>query len=379
MNLIHRHIFASVAVTCASAVGLFGFLLIVANALKDLLGYVLAGQLPVDRLLYLIALSVPSVCLYALPVGMLTGILLVLGRMSSDREITALRSAGLSVAWVSAPILFLALLGVVAGLFINFEYMPRARMAYQRVLADAISQNPLSFIEERKFITDFPGVVLYVGEKRQNQLKDFWLWELDAQNRVKRFARADSGRLTYDAAENKMVLLLDHALAEQRENVDPEDYSKEQKSAAWEQATFDLPLDKLTGGRVVQQKDKWLTFPQLMAKWMKLRQPNPELAPQDREKQLMRVQITIQDKCASAFSVLSFALIAVPLGIKVSRKETSANLGVGLLLFFGYYFAGIMVGWLDGVPSLRPDLLVWLPNVCFQGLGFWLFYKIDRA
>jgi lipopolysaccharide export system permease protein len=310
---------------------------------------------------------------------MLTGILLVLGRMSSDREITAMRASGLSVAWLSAPILFLAMLGVAAALLINFHFMPVARLAYQREFADAVRQNPLSFIVPRTFIRDFPGVVLYVGEKQENRLRDFWLWELDNQNRVRRFARADAGRLDYDEAGNKLVLTLEQAQAEVRDDKDPENFARAHGSAAWEHATFDLPLDRLTGDRSVQRKLKWYTFPQLMAEWTRLRNPDPTLAAEEQAKRLMRVQITIQEKFATAFSVLSFALIAIPLGIKVSRKETSANLGLGLLLALGYYFATVMAGWFDNHPAMRPDLLVWLPNIVFQGLGFWLFYRVDRA
>ena len=98
-----------------------------------------------------------------------------------------------------------------------------------------------------------------------------------------------------------------------------------------------------------------------------------------RTKQLMRVQVTMHEKFATAFSVLSFALIAIPLGIKVSRKETSANLGLALVLAMAYYFGTIMVSWMDGHPSWRPDLLMWLPNLGFQALGFWMFYKVDRS
>ncbi len=379
MNLLHRHIFASVFLTCAASVALFGFVLMIGNALKDLLGPMMAGQLEVDTFLRLVALLVPFVIYYALPMGMLTGILLVLGRMSSDREITAMRSSGLSVAWLSAPILFLALLGVVAALFINFHFMPVARMAYKREFAEAVRQNPLSFIVERTFIRDFPGVVLYVGQKDGNQLKDFWLWELDAQNRVRRFARADGGRLDYDEAGNKLVLTLDEAQAEARDDKDPENFARVHGSAAWQQATFDLPLSKLTGERSVKRKLKDLTFPQLMAEWSRFQKPDPEVPKDEQAKQLMRVQITIQEKFATAFSVLSFALVAIPLGIKVSRKETSANLGLGLLLALGYYFATVMAGLFDNSPAWRPDLLIWLPNIVFQGVGLWLFYKVDRA
>lgn len=379
MNLLHRHILANVASTCAASVAMFGFVLMLGNAMKDLLGPVLAGQLAFDTFVRLVTLLVPFVIYYALPMGMLTGILLVLGRMSSDREITAMRASGLSVAWLSAPILFLAMLGVGVALLINFHFMPVARLAYQREFAEAVRQNPLSFIVPRTFIRDFPGVVLYVGEKDDNRLKDFWLWELDGQNRVRRFARADSGRLDYDEAGNKLVLTLDQAQAEVRDEKDPENFARVHGSAAWEHATFDLPLARLTGERSVQRKLKWYTFPQLMAEWVRLQKPDPAKPKDEQARQLMRVQITIQEKFATAFSVLSFALIAIPLGIKVSRKETSANLGLGLMLALGYYFATVMAGWFDNSPEWRPDLLVWLPNLVFQGLGFWLFYKVDRS
>ncbi len=379
MNLIHRHIFANVVLTCAAAVGLFAFVLMIGNALKDILPLILAGQLALDTSLRLIGLLVPFVVSYALPMGMLTGILLVLGRMSSDHEITALRASGLSVAWLSAPILFSAILGVGLCAVINFQFMPVARVTYHREMAEAVRQNPLSFIVPKTFIREFPGIVLYAGEKKGSQLKDFWLWELDAQNRVKRFARADTGRLDFDEANNKLILTLEHAQAEMRDEKDPENFSETRGAAAWEQATFDLPLDKVTGQRTVGIKDKWLTFGQLLAKWRQLNLTDPKVPAAERAKQQMRLQITIHEKFATAFSVLSFALIAIPLGIKASRKETSANLAIGLALALAYYFATIVVGWFDNQPSLRPDLLMWIPTLGFQALGFWMFYRVDRS
>jgi lipopolysaccharide export system permease protein len=310
---------------------------------------------------------------------MLTGILLVLGRMSSDREITALRAAGLSVAWLSAPILCLALAGAVLTVFINFQFMPVARLAYQRELADAVRQNPLSFIVPKTFIRDFPGLILYAGDKQGTRLTDFWVWELDDQKRVRRFARAEEGRIDYDEAAHKLVVTLNRAQLEVRDDKDPENFMAVRGAAAWDQASFDLPLGKLSGERTVQKKLKWFTFPQLVAEWQRLGRPDPAMTAAERADRRMRVQITIHEKFATAFSVLSFALVAVPLGIKVSRKETSANLGLGLLLAMGYYFVTVMVGAIDKYPALRPDLLMWLPNIVFQGLGLWMYYKVDRA
>jgi lipopolysaccharide export system permease protein len=378
MKLLHRHILANVALTCLASVGVFAFVLLIGNALKDLLGYVLAGQIELGTFLRLIALLVPFVVTYALPMGILTGVLLVLGRMSSDREITAIRAAGISVAGISAPIFFFALMGVALCLAVNFEFMPAARTAYKRELADAVRSNPLSFIVPKTFIREFPGRVIYVGDKRGEVLEDLWLWELDAQGRVKRAARARSGRLTYDEPNNKLKLTLEHAQAEARDEKDPENFEPVRGAAAWDNATFDLPLDNLTGSRTVRTKLKELPYAQLMETWRKLGQPDPAVPAAEREQQRMKVQIVIHEKLSTAFSVLSFALVAIPLGIRVSRKETTANLGIALLLAMGYYFTTVVAGWVDNRPELRPDLLMWVPNLAFQALGGWMFYKVDR-
>ncbi len=378
MNRIHRHIFANVLMTCAASVGLFGFILMLGNALKDILPLVLAGQLEPDAFCRLMVLLVPFVISYALPMGMLTGILLVLGRMSSDREIIALRASGLSVAWLSAPILFLALFGVALAATINFQYMPVTRLAYQREMVDVVRRNPLNFIVPRTFIRDFPGVVLYAGERRGPQLRDFWLWELDSHNRVRRFARAETGQLAMDEVNNKLVLTVEHAAVEVRNDKDPESFSSGVSTSSMDRAPIDLPLTKITGERTVQKKLKWFTFPQLVAEWKRLNVVDPAVPPTEQARKKMRVQITIHEKFATAFSVLSFTLVAIPLGIKVSRKETSANLMIGVALALAYYFGSIVVGWFDNHPAWRPDLLMWLPNIAFQSLGLWMFYRVDR-
>ena len=86
----------------------------------------------------------------------------------------------------------------------------------------------------------------------------------------------------------------------------------------------------------------------------------------------------MQKNFAMAFSVLSLALIGIPLGIRVGRRETYANFGLALILAFVYYFLVIAVSWLDRQPDLRPDLLVWLPNLVFQGVGIWLLAQANR-
>jgi lipopolysaccharide export system permease protein len=380
VNLLDRYIFKSVLGSCLAAVGLFAFVLMLGNALRDLLGYLLAGQITPATFAWLIVLLIPFVISYALPMGMLTGVLLTLGRLSADSEITAMRAAGLSLARIARPVILLGALGALLGLYVNLEAMPRARTQYQRELAAAVSANPLSFIVPRTFIREFSGFVVYVGEKKGAVLSDFWLWELDEDRRVRQLVRAESGRFDYDADENVLILTLNRAQIESRPAANPEDFAEPPLVGTFARTeAVRLPLDRLFGRASVRQKLKWLTYGQLQTE--EARVAARPVAPGDEEahaREVMKVRLTLQDKFTTALAVLTFALVGVPLGVKVSRRETSANLGLAVALALGYYFLTVMVNWLDRHPAYRPDLLLWLPNLLFLLLAFLLFLRLER-
>ncbi len=385
MNLLDRYIFRSVLFTCTAAMGLFAFVLIVGNAMRRLLGLVLAGQLPLAMFGKLLILLAQLAAPYALPMGMLTGVLLTLGRLSADSEITAMRSCGIGVLRLARPVLLLGAIGAALALYINCESMPRAGAAYNRELSAALRANPLKLIVPKTFNHDFPGYVVYVGDKRNGQLKDFWLWQLDSRHRVIRFLRADAGRLAYQESTNELILTLDNAVVETRDVRAPENFTAAPAVASF--VTSDpihLSLDQLFPGSgtldAAQLLDKgWLTYGQLeAARKQVLRTPPPPGGGKDHARALMKVALAIADKLTQACAVFSFTLVGVPLGIAVSRRETSANLGLAVAFALGYYFLTAMVGWLDHHPEYHPDLLLWVPNLLLIGIAVAMFRRISK-
>lgn len=380
VNLLDRHIFSSVLFTCAAAVGLFAFVVAVPNVVRDLLGPLLSGQLSPGAFVRLVSLLFPFAISYALPMGILTGVLLTLGRISADSEITAMRASGISVARIARPVFLLGAAGAGLAFYVNFESMPWARVQYHREFAAAIRANPLQIIVPKTFIRDFSRSVVYVGEKDGPVLRDIWLWELDSQSRVRRLIRADAGRLDYDEETNSLIPTLVRAKVEERDADHPEDFSRSPKVATIESAEeLRISLDRYFGRSLERMKDDWLTYAKLQEKAAALAsvRPPPDKA-REHERTRMKLSLIIHEKFNLSLAVFSFALIGVPLGIKVSRRETSANLGIALMLVLGYYLLTVMIKWLDRHPELRPDLLIWLPNLVFIGLGTWLFSRIDR-
>lgn len=380
VNLLDRYIFKSVLFTSLAAVGVLAFVLMLGNAVRDLLAPLLTGQIGWGLALQLVLMLFPVVAPFALPMGVLTGVLLTLGRLSADSEVTAMRAAGIGLARIARPIILLGVLGSVAGLYANFEAMPYARVTFERQLAAAIHADPLNFIVPKTYIRDFPGYVVYVGEKRGSVMRDFWLWQLDPQSRVKQLVRAESGSFDYDERTNELILTLTRAQVEERNAKNPEDFSGPPLIGSFEKSEPQrLSLDRIFGRNSRQTKLRELTYDQLCAEEIRvIALPFTEDKAKDHAREVMKVRLTMQEKFNTALAVLSFALIGVPLGIKVSRRETSANLGVAVLLALGYYMLTVMVSWLDRHPEYHPDLLLWLPNAIFLGLGVWLFTRIER-
>ena len=380
MNILDRYIFKSAFFTCFAAVVLFAFMLVTGNIVRDLLGPGLSGQISLQASARLILLLIPLGITYGLPMGMLTGVLLTLGRLSADSEITAMRACGISLARIAFPLIALGALGAAVGLPVNFESMPRARTQYDRELNAALRADPMGLIAPRVFIRDFPGFVAYVGAKKGSELEDVWLWQLDGDRRVTRFVHATTGHLGYDDARNELILTLARAHVETRNDKNPEDFTEADPIAYFGRVEpTRLSLERLFGRVGPRQKPAWMTYSELRKEQFRL--ATEKVAPadvQDRDRAQMKITMTIQEKFNTALAALSFVIVGIPLGIKVSRRETSANLGVAVALALGYYFLTVVVGWLDRHPEYRPDLLLWVPNLIFIALGIWLFRRIDR-
>ena len=93
LSLLHRHVLKEIVIATSMAMGLFIFVLLTGNALRDVAGLVASGKL-MQLFSSLLGLLIPYVAAYALPLGMLTGTLIASRRLSSQREITAMKSAG---------------------------------------------------------------------------------------------------------------------------------------------------------------------------------------------------------------------------------------------------------------------------------------------
>ena len=375
MNIIYRYIFRSVLGSALLAVGLFVFVLVMGNVIRQVIDQLGSGRIDLGTFIYLIVLLIPGVVPYALPLGLLAAILLVLGRLSAQTEITAMKACGFSIFHIAAPIFMIAFLGSLFSVFINFYYAPAADTLYRTTLQNLVRNNPIQFLQPNVFIRDFPGYVIYVGGREGDQLKDFWVWEIGKDDRTSLFLKAGSGTFAYDEAADAIRLTLRDGVAEKYPEPGKEEILP---TLSFKETTISLSLERILGESKGPKKWSIMTVGELLDIREDPTKGGFTGTPEQLKKISFLAQMRIQQNLAFAFSILSMAALAVPLGIKASRSETFANFGIALFLAMSYYLMTVIIGWLEKYPACRPDLLIWLPNILFQVLGGWLLIRSNR-
>src|SRR5437762_12863851 len=110
MKLIDRFVSRELIVNLLFAIFVLSLVLVVGNIFRKLLPLRVNHDVRVEYLVSFIAYVLPFSLIFTIPWGLLTGILLVFGRLSADNQLVALRSNCLSVprAGVSLALVVLA-------------------------------------------------------------------------------------------------------------------------------------------------------------------------------------------------------------------------------------------------------------------------------
>ena len=160
------------------------------------------------QFLYQLSLALlPTVLILTLPVAILSGIIIGLGRMGSDSELIAMRAAGVSRWQILLPALVVGLLATLAALQLNLNEGPDAQRELRAIVARAALYKLDSPVEPQTFTTDIPGHVIYVreGDKSRGQWGGVFIQRTEDDQSTK-LITARSGRIDSSAEQSELVL-----------------------------------------------------------------------------------------------------------------------------------------------------------------------------
>ncbi len=388
LKTLHIYLTRQILASLIMTVLVFTFVLLLGNALKDILRLLLTGQVRFGMVAQALGLLIPFVWVFALPMGMLTATLLIFGRFSADQEYTAVRASGISLLSLVSPILLLSIALCGLSALLNMEVGPRCRVMYTTLRSKLAQQLLNVYLPERTFIKDFPGFIFYVGKNRNTELQDVLIFTLKNETNAEYRVRAPRGKMTVDATNNTLNLVLYEArlmpLGEARD-----------KPMYFD--VYDCPPIPLVGKDRGPSKPKIddMTFTQLseelndLERRLRLPAPLKELTPEQRlarkkdweqlRKDLGPVVFNMHRQVAYSFACFGFTLIGIPLGIRVHRRETNIGIALALVLVAVYYSFIALGQSLNTRPEYLPNVIVWIPNFLFQTVGAVLLWRANRG
>jgi LPS export ABC transporter permease LptF/LPS export ABC transporter permease LptG len=359
MRLLDRYIAKEMASHAALGLAVFTFVFFVPQLvhLMDLVVHHSGGAATV-ALLFLCTL--PPVLIFTIPMAVLVGVLIGLGRLSGDSEIVALNAAGISLRRLLFPIVSVAFLASLATLLITFWLSPASLRTLHRLEAQILSSQAPYAIEPRVFNDRFPHLVLYVQDVEA--AATHWTGVFLASSRG-----SEGSAIT--VAKDALILTgpdfhqMDiHLGSGSTHEYDPRYPSR------YSVTTFggtDIPVDFSQAASIVQSvrlSEAEMSVPALLA----------EHGPGWRD-----ARVEFQNRLAFPAACLVFALIGVPVGVRPRRGGRASGVILTLVLIGCYYFLWVTGDHLAQQGSISPAAGIWAANIAALFVGLFLFRRVE--
>jgi len=306
-----------------------------------------------------VALSLlPAVLIFTLPMAVLAGTIIGLGRMGSDSELVAMRAAGVSTFSMLLPPLLLGLIATIPSAYLNLHEGPQA-LRHLRTLAIRGALYKLdSPVEPRTFTTEIPRYVIYVrdGDKARGQWERVFIQTQDT-DRSKRLITARSGRI--DSSPEKSELVLQDATTTKLPFTESGNVSYVVEHFRELRVVLDTGRGDLLAR--IQQAE---ASPEQM-NWTELRELAANATGSDRREATMLVH----KRLAFSLAPLVFSFLGAALALRMRRGGRGLGVLLSLLVMLSYYLTTIAGDQMARAGTLPARVGPWLATALTLVIG----------
>lgn len=327
------------------------------NLLRHLDRFLMLGVGAADILTILECVFVTMLA-YTLPIAFLFGVLVAVGRMAADSEITAMRASGVRLRHLIAPVLALAVLVSCFSAYLALELEHRAKRELREMLVTRSAAGAM--LEARRF-TRLGDRILYVRERhRDDRLEGVMISDRsDPAHPLMLFA--ERGRFRWDHERGRVHLHLVHG-----------DLHFDAEAAAGRRLSFEtleytIPVEPLLEVGLGSLRPKDMSLDELRGVVAEARAGRSleHLV----KKRVEYYEAQIHRRFALPVAPVLFALTALPLSLRRSggARARGALLCAALAgVYYGFLAFGQYRAQRGDIP---PALALWLPNAAFALLA----------
>jgi LPS export ABC transporter permease LptG/LPS export ABC transporter permease LptF len=326
--------------------------------------------LPVSIVGRLLVLALPNIVVLTLPMSLLFGILIAVSRLSSDSELIAMRSCGISLLTLYRPILLLSGFFTLVNTALMVYALPWGNHSLQQLRLEILTQSVAQQVQPRVFYEEWEGYVLYVFEVPPGEArwKGVFLAEAIPASEGNQITIADWGEVQVDPSGETVFLRLYNAVRHKVDLDAPDRYEISRHKR------LDIVLEEQFASEQrakvsVSKGIRELTIEEL-------RDLKNDRTASDEQHNLARVEI--HKKFSIPVACLVFGLFALPLGINNRRggKASGFALSIGVIaLYYILLSNGEEAARFGKIPAW---LGMWAPNLLLAIGGVFLLARRNR-
>ncbi len=305
----------------------------------------------------------PDLLSFTIPMATLMGVLAGMSRMSTDSEIVALRTMGISNLRILKPVLmFSVVTWIISSVLIMFV-APESNFRSQKLKTKIILSKAVNNIKPRTFNNEFPTYVLYFNDidTKTNEWKDVFIYS--KKNYTKdNIILAKRGKIIQRKNKSQSFFALKNTTLHSFEKKSP---GKNYFTTFHVQTTEAIP----EFANIKQSRNyRHFVFPELVKKIKE----NPDNIYLVRE---------YHRKFALPFACIALGFLALSLGISTKKGGKVSGFIISLGIIFVYYTTITMLENLILKKITTPFLGMWIPNVflLISGILFYIYSSKEKT
>ena len=355
----------------------------------------LAKNLNLDVTARLFFVGVPAILVLTIPMAVLLGSLVAIGRLSADHEWEALQSAGRGPWTLLGPLLIHGLAAALVSFYIFSELTPRANYVRRELQAQILFSSSLATdLKPRVFYTELQNTVLFVddiGAGSRARLSGVLLVRHDPRGSTYDVVLAESGDL-YPSSDGSGTLLFDlyDGVIHHFDPADPSSYLISNFEHLREPFA---PPEYLKSFREPPQRVvPDMRFRELLGEFRaarldlaKAESQTPATDPRVRSQDLFlprhRERVTaveLNSRLALPCASLVLSALALPLGIRRARSGKGAGFALSLLVIVVYWALFTFTRDQALAGRLPPNIGPWIANIALVVWAVFGFLRMRR-
>jgi len=385
---------------------LFFFFIFFVNQLLLMAQEILAKQVPLGQVALLVLFSLPQVIALSAPFASLVGLLMTVGRLSSDNEILVFLSSGLSFRNVFVPAITVGVVISILSFIANDILMPGGYVKFAQLYRRILLSTPALELEANS-VKKFKNTVIVTGNVTGNAIDNVLILDKtsDGERRVIMAANAE----LKDSGKDGLSLDLGRAFVQSSKEIAREDY--DYASAGYlrywvpqedliqamssvsprEMSSIDVfkEIKRRTielNARMNEKRNKVSSLAFVFENSLRAGPFSPEwnrrtnqftafqreaqtLQGMGKDRGLSLYWLEFYKKFSMPFGAFSFVFLSVALGLMAKRSGQTVGFIFGLIISV-IYWALLLGGQTMGIRlSTPPFWSMWLPNILALSIG----------